>query len=70
MLDLRKRDIHPYLMRNHGDDINKPPADGYKRFGLQNTYGIAKDPKIEAFDVIQATITETNVAMTMEQKAH
>ena len=77
MIDLRKRDLHPHLLQNHGDDINKPPADGHERFGLQNANGIAKGQAMEAFDIIQATddlhlgifgITEPNLAMTPERK--
>ena len=77
MIDLRKREVHPHLLRNHGDDINEPPANRHERFALQNANGIAKGLRIEAFDVIQATkglhirifgITEPNMAMTMERK--
>ena len=54
MIDLRKREIHPHLMKSHGDVISNPPANRHERFGLQNAYGIARGPE-EAFDVIQAT---------------
>ena len=78
MIDLRKiRDIHPHLLRSHGDDINKPPQSGHERFGLQNANGIAKGRDLEGLDVIFAAeslhlgvfgITEPNLAMTIERK--
>ena len=76
MINPRKRDLHPHPLQNHGDDINKPPADGHKRFGLQNVNGIAKGQAMEVFDIIQATdglhlgifgITEPNLAMIPKQ---
>ena len=75
MIDLRKN-VHPHLLRSHGDNINKPPASGHERFGLQNANGIAKG-SLESLDVIFATenlhlgifgVTEPNLAMTIERK--
>ena len=53
MIHITKREIHPHLLLNHGDDINDPPPDGYERFGLQNANGIARG-NMEVFDVIEA----------------
>ena len=55
MINSKKKDIHPHLLINHGDDINTPPAEGYEQFGLQNVNGIARGHAMGAFNVIQAT---------------